>query len=74
MKPLLDTIRPEALKAISPGDVIVFRMVNNEQCSGVIEWVSPQHDAFTFADRGFRIHAVEIARIESHIPAGSSSR
>ncbi|MEB3102859.1 hypothetical protein [Ferviditalea candida] len=73
MKPLHDSIRPEALKSIGPGDVVVLRMVNNEQCSGVIETVSPHHDAFTFAGRGFRIHAIEIARIESRIPAGSSS-
>jgi hypothetical protein len=74
MKPLHDSIRPEALKSICTGDFVVFRMVNNEHCSGVIETVSRNHDAFTFAGRGFRIHAIEIASIEEHNPAGSTSR
>lgn len=74
MKPMHDSIRPEALKKIRPGDFVVFRMVNNEHCSGVIETVSSHSDAFTFAGRGIRIHAVEIARIEKHTPSGSSLR
>lgn len=69
MKPLHPSIKPGALRGIAPGDKVSFRLVNDEHCSGVIAFVSPAKDAFVFAGRGFRIHAVEIAAIESHIPA-----
>lgn len=71
MKSLHDSIQPEALKSISEGDRVVFRMVNNEQCSGVIGTVSRNHDTFSFVGRGFHIHAIEISWLEEHISAAS---
>lgn len=68
MKPWQDSIQTEALKPISVGDHVVFRLVNKEHFSGVIESMSSNRDAFTFVGRGIRIHAVEIASIEEHIP------
>ncbi len=71
MKPLHDSMDPQALRKIRPGDTVSFRMVNDEHCSGIVESVSPRGDAFTFAGRGFCIHAIEIARIESHRSRGA---
>ncbi|AGA60112.1 hypothetical protein Theco_4116 (plasmid) [Thermobacillus composti KWC4] len=68
MNSLLESIRPEKLKGIQPGDSVVFRLVNGQQYSGIIETVSQNHDEFTFVGRGAHIHAIEIHRVEKHVP------
>jgi len=70
MKPLHDSIDPQTLRTISPGDTVSFRLVNGEQVSGVVDTVSHDGHVFTFQSRGFRIHAIEIAWMESHRPYG----